>query len=107
MKNRTGVMQGPLLLPLSPPTLSADSNVHGSRSMALQLAFDKGSDSHAVTLLTTLFPATFGSLRESHIRYFGKQEASKNVPKAEYRRGNTIICLSLFSITILWTRELL
>ena len=61
------------------------------RSMALQLAFDKGSDSHAVTLLTTLFPATFGSLRESHIRYFRrKQEASKNVPKAEYRRGNMI-----------------
>ena len=60
------------------------------RSMALQLAFDKGSDSHAVTLLTTLFPATFGSLRESHIRYFRKQEVSKNVLKAEYRRGKMI-----------------
>ena len=27
MNNRTGMMQGPLLLPLSAPTLSADSNV--------------------------------------------------------------------------------
>ena len=44
------------------------------RSMALSLAFDKGSDSHAVSMLTTLFPATFGTLRESHIRYFRKQE---------------------------------
>ena len=58
--------------------------------MALQLAFDKGSDSHAVSLLTTLFLATFGSLGESHIRYFCRQEAPKNVPKAEYRRGNMI-----------------
>ena len=41
-------------------------------------------------MLTTLFPATFGTLRESHIQYFRKQEASKNVPKAEYRRGNMI-----------------
>ena len=60
------------------------------RVMALQLAFDKGSDSHAVSLLTTLFPATLGSLRESHIRYFRQQEASKNAPRAEYHRGNMI-----------------
>ena len=60
------------------------------RSMALSLAFDKGSDSHAVTMLTALFPATCGTLRDSQIRYFRKQEASKNVLKAEYRRGNMI-----------------
>ena len=65
------------------------------RAVALDLAIEKGSDGSVVSMLRTIFPKAFGSIRESLLRYFRIMEQRQKEGKPKYKRDSMISSLAL------------